>query len=539
MRRIASILVALALLLAVPLGAAAQDVPPPEPAATDPFGRETPRTATDGLVAAFAADDPAEVLPYLDLSDIPEARQRFTGRRLAIQLEAALDQSGGILPSYLLSSAPAGQTGDAMAADLDRFAVLRVDGEDVDLTLRRSEVDGIQVWRVSPETLEITAAQAGTAESSLYSRLAPASLTGTRLWGVELAAWTAVLAAGAGAIVFSVVLVWLLWAGLRLVVRPLRKGTAGRLLRPLRLPLALVLGAMTFTAALIFAGVPVVARATVAPFVEIGTWVAIAWMIWRLVNAAGDEAQRSMTRRARHGAVSVVIMARRLAKALVLLGALILVANSLGLNLTGWFAALGIGGLAIALGAQKTIEHLVGGVSLIADQPIRVGDFCQVDGVTGTVEDIGLRSTRIRTLDNTLVTIPNGSISSTRIENYAGRTSFHWHVTLGLRYETSPDQMRAVLGRIDAMLEGDARIAEGQRVRFLGFGPSSLDVEIFAYIVAIDYARSLAIREELNLALMEILAECGTGFAFPSSTVYLARDRDAPHPATRGVAEAA
>ena len=167
---------------------------------------------------------------------------------------------------------------------------------------------------------------------------------------------------------------------------------------------------------------------------------------------------------------------------------------------------------------------MVGGLSLVADQPVRVGDFCKVDGVMGTVEDIGLRSTRIRTLDKTLVTIPNGDLSTARIENFAGRGRFLWQTTLGLRYETRPEQMRAVLRRLDRMMAADPRVAEDHRARFTGFGASSLDVEIFAYILASDMATSLRIREELNLAVMEIVDSCGADFAFPSTTVYLARD---------------
>ena len=305
----------------------------------------------------------------------------------------------------------------------------------------------------------------------------------------------------------------------------LRDGAAGRLLRPLRLPVALILGAIAYQVLAFLVGLPTVARAAVAPVLEIGTWVAVAWTVLRLVHAAGEEVLTRVTRRGRPGAVSVVTLGRRAAVVAVVVTAVLLMAGSLGLDLTGWLAALGIGGLAIALGAQKTIEHLVGGISLIADQPIRVGDFCQVDGVMGTVEDIGLRSTRLRTLDGTLVTIPNGDLSAARIENYAGRDRFRWLATIGLRYETTPEQMRAVRWRIDQLLEGDARVAEDHRVRFVAFGASSLDVEIFAYLLAPDYPASLAVREELNLALMEIVAECGTGFAFPSTTVYLARDQ--------------
>lgn len=211
----------------------------------------------------------------------------------------------------------------------------------------------------------------------------------------------------------------------------------------------------------------------VAPYIEIVSWLAIGWIVWRAIDAMARVSLVRMTRTGRLGAVSVVTMVRRAAKTLVVVVASIAMFNSLGIDLTGWIAAFGLGGLAFALGAQKTIEHFVGSLTLIADQPVRVGDFCQVDGLMGTVEDIGMRSTRLRTLDRTLVTIPNGLMSQARIENYASRDQFRFAPVINLVYETTPEQMRAVLWRLRGMLEADARVTDDpRRVRFTGFGPS-------------------------------------------------------------------
>ena len=149
-----------------------------------------------------------------------------------------------------------------------------------------------------------------------------------------------------------------------------------------------------------------------------------------------------------------------------------------------------------------------------------------------------MRSTRIRTLDRTLVTIPNGIMSGARIENYTSRDRFLFKSNLSLRYETTPDQMRAVLWRLRGLLESDDRVTEDPaRVRFLAFGASSLDIEVFAYVLAVDYNEFLGVCEDLNLAIMEIVAECGTSFAFPSRTIYL-QDRSA-EPALEARARAA
>jgi MscS family membrane protein len=232
-----------------------------------------------------------------------------------------------------------------------------------------------------------------------------------------------------------------------------------------------------------------------------------------------------MTRRGRLGALSVVTMVSRAGKVLIAAVALVAAFGALGVNLTGWIAAFGIGGIAIALGAQKTIEHFVGSLTLIADQPMRVGDTCQIEGMIGTIEDIGMRSTRLRTLDRTLVTIPNGVLSSTRIENYSSRDRFRYAPVLNLRYETTPDQIRYLLVEIRSLLYAHARVTEAPaRIRFVGFGASSLDLEIFAYVMAETYDEFLEVQEDLNLRIMDIVERSGTGFAFPSSTVYLRRD---------------
>ncbi|MEF2559430.1 mechanosensitive ion channel family protein, partial [Aurantimonas sp. C2-5-R2] len=170
-------------------------------------------------------------------------------------------------------------------------------------------------------------------------------------------------------------------------------------------------------------------------------------------------------------------------------------------------AALGIGERALALGAQKTIENFVGSLTLVVDQPVRAGDFCQFGGMLGTVEDIGMRSTRIRTLDRTPVTVPNGKFSAMKIENFTRRDRFGFHHEFGLRYEATPNQMRQFLAALRTMFSVDTRLeTESHRVRFLGYGADALPVEIFAYVFARDWNHFLEIQEELALQIMDIVA---------------------------------
>ena len=180
----------------------------------------------------------------------------------------------------------------------------------------------------------------------------------------------------------------------------------------------------------------------------------------------------------------------------------------------------------MALGAQKTVENLVGGLSIIFDQPVNVGDFCKFGDTVGTVEKIGVRSTRIRTLNRTLVSIPNADFSTRSIENYAPRDMFLFRTTLGLRYETSSDQMRYILVELRKILYAHPKVdPDPARVRFLGYASDCLQVEIYAYTHAEDWNDFLGIQEDINLRIAKVIEDSGSGFAFPSQTLYLTKDK--------------
>ena len=213
-------------------------------------------------------------------------------------------------------------------------------------------------------------------------------------------------------------------------------------------------------------------------------------------------------------------------------------AERLGLPVYGIVAGLGVGGLALALAAQPTIENLIAGMNLLVDKPIRVNDFCKYGDEVGTVESIGIRSTRIRGFDRTLTTIPNGVLAKMPIVNFTRRDRMLIHTAIGLRYETSLEQLRYVLVKLREMLLAHPRIhPDPARARLIGFGASSLDIEIFAYVMTNNWAEFLGVREDVLLRVMDIIVECGTAIAFPSQTLYLGRDR-APHDGKVQAAEA-
>jgi MscS family membrane protein len=200
-------------------------------------------------------------------------------------------------------------------------------------------------------------------------------------------------------------------------------------------------------------------------------------------------------------------------------------AQELGLPLYSVVAGLGIGGLAVALAVRPTLENLIGGIMLYLDQPVRVGDFCSFDDKTGTIETIGLRSTRLRALDRTLVTVPNAALADMQLINWAKCDRMLISTTIGLRYETDSDQLRYIMVKFREMLHAHPKIdCDTVRVRFAGYGASSLDIGVRVYALTREWNEFHAIREDIFLRMKDIVEDSGSGFAFPSQTLYMGRD---------------
>lgn len=252
--------------------------------------------------------------------------------------------------------------------------------------------------------------------------------------------------------------------------------------------------------------------------------VAGGWMAYHLVDKIGDLTSNPSGRFRTNDAM-LRSVAVALAKVAVIVGSLLVLAEVLNIPYEGVIAGLGIGGLAVALAARSTLENFIAGLTLIADKPVRAGDFCAFGDKLGTVESLGLRSIRIRSLERTIVSIPNAEFLNMSIENYTRRDSILLKTVLHLRYETTADQLRWVLAEIRRLLVGHPRVRnDPSRARFVGYGEYSLDVEIFAYVDTQDYNEYLAICEDIYLRLADVVDALGTAFAFPSTLTYLARD---------------
>jgi MscS family membrane protein len=250
--------------------------------------------------------------------------------------------------------------------------------------------------------------------------------------------------------------------------------------------------------------------------------VTVFWVLLRAVDVVDHLITHSEWASHRLASRSFVTLGGKVLKIAVVIIGVVTILSQAGYPVGSIIAGLGIGGLALALAAQKTVENVFGAFSIAVDEPFRQGDFVKVDGVLGTVEAIGLRSTRIRTLDRTLIAIPNGKLAEMRTESYAARDRLRLACTLSLVYGTSAQQIRRVLIEVEAALRAQPKISpDGLTVCLRELAQSSLEVEVTAWFATQDWAEFQRIRQELLLRMMEIVESAGTRLAFPTRTVHL------------------
>ena len=249
--------------------------------------------------------------------------------------------------------------------------------------------------------------------------------------------------------------------------------------------------------------------------------LAIAWAGTVVIDLVTERWHSRLDPRVQAVSYSVMPLGRQVTKLLIFLFAILSVLSVWGYNTSTILAGLGVGGLAVALAAQKTIENLFGGISVIGDRPVLVGDVCRFGDRTGTVMHIGLRSTRIRTPDRTVISVPNSQFSSMALENISGRDKIWFHPTLNLRRDTTSDQLLKVLSSFNEILRSQPKVEPGVLpVRFVGVGAYSLDVEVAAYVTTADYDEFLALQQELLLKMLQGVEQAGTALAVPLQERY-------------------
>jgi MscS family membrane protein len=495
-----------------PAAADAQTIPSP-----DILGRTTPRGTVLGFLKAARKGDYDAATEYLNTNRRGEA-----ATDLARELFVIIDRR---LPARLnrLSDRPEGSLAFPAKPDQDLVGTISSKSGNIDLLLERVDRDGRRIWLFSAPTLNSVHALYTEMDLESSGSKLPDFLTRIRIARIPLLHWLAVLV---GLPLFCLVTV---------VLDRLLSPLAGRWRRTLRgnpnlpdpkvLPVALrvllLVGAIRWVSAK--TGMPLIERqvwSTVASILAIAACVSI---FFALTGWTERHIRRRLLRSDLAARASILRLARWAANLLAVFVALMAVLYCLGANPNATLAGLGVGGIAVALAAQKTLENVIGGASIIFDGAVRVGDLLRVGETLGTVEDIGLRSIRLRTFDRTVFTVPNGQIANVSLENLSLRDSFWFHHIFSLRYETTALQMRSVLQGITGLLEKYPLIKYFPTpVRFLRLSAYSLDVEIFAHLAVSDLGRFLELQGQLLLEIMEVIEAAGVRLAIPAQTAYLA-----------------
>lgn len=260
-------------------------------------------------------------------------------------------------------------------------------------------------------------------------------------------------------------------------------------------------------------------------YIDTGSTVAFAlvifWGMWCALGAILDHAQEIATHKGL-GVASFMPWIKKTIFSVFVVVSVLLTLKSLGYDVKALLAGLGIGGLAFALAAQDTLANVFGSMVVAVDQPFKVGEAVKIAGNVGVVEDIGLRSTRIRLLDKSLMVIPNKTVASETITNFSRFTRRRVEQVLGLTYDTTPDQMTAIVAEITDLLKKHPKVDSASvMVFFRDFNASSLDLWVVYETADADFIRSMQMRQDLNVALMRLVTQRGLSFAFPTQTIQL------------------
>jgi len=497
--------------------------PAPAPAnqSQDLLGRDTPSGTVFGFLQAAQAGNYSTAAQYLQMSN---ARRGAQGEDLAAKLKVVMDRafSGNL---RAISNQRDGTPQEGVALDQQRIGILSAGDIDADLdVVHVSDPGGGRIWLVSSETLaKVPDLYEQLQVRQVETRL-PGFLVQHQFLGMPIWQWLAILVAIPVAAVLG-------WLALQIVKFPrylwLRKHKQfpGAAWTATSSPLKLIFGAAIHDLFVMYLRLPLLHRHYYQIAIGVVFIIGFNWLLSRILQQLAQRVRERAINAGSRGTGSLMLLGERILKALILIFALFLILGTLGFNMTTALAGLGIGGIAVAFAAQKTLENLFGGISLLGDEVIHVGDVCRFGERVGTVEDISLRSTRIRTPERTELSIPNGSLATMNLENLSRRDKILFNTKLGLRYETSPDQLRYVLAQTRRLFYEHPKVeTDGARIRFIGYDNSALTLEVFCYVLTWDNAEFLAVQEDLLLRIMDIVDASGTSFAFPSRTIYVGRD---------------
>jgi MscS family membrane protein len=490
----------------------------------DLYGRETPYGCVSGFLKAVGRGDYSEAAQFLDTRKSPSQAQDLA-RQLQVVINAEF--SGNLND---LSRTQTGALTDGLPENRERVGTIQTTSGNFDLLLSHTEKQpGPSVWLFSPETLDKVPEAFEDAHTSAAERFVerslPPAFRAYRILFLPLWRWIVIMLGLIVAVILASLVTRALIPLLGLLVRRLSAESGDQYLVRIRPPLRLLFLSIAI-GLLGNMAISVLARAFWAKVAWVVAIISLAWLLIQFANILNQLMSTQL--RSRNSSIQNALfsLAHRVFRLLVVFFAVVVLLRSAGINVSAMLAGLGIGGIALALAAQKTVEDLFGGVALVTRRAVRVGDFCKVADNLGIVEDIGLGAIRVRTLNRTVLTIPNGKVSQMELENFSMREKMWFHPRFGLPFSASPERVRSVLTQITDLLRNDPRVErEGARIRLVDFGPSSLTFEVFAYVTTPDFPAFLQIQEDLLLRIMDVINAHGMTIAMPSQAAYVISDK--------------
>ena len=479
----------------------------------DEFDRGTPQRSAEGFLAAVDDTDYEAAAEYLDLRNLRGEASALSGAQLSRRLFVIFNRATWMDVDDLLDD-PAGRSNDNLPNYRDSIGVVLDGDKEIRLLMQKvPRGDGVSIWKVSNATVSLIPKLYATYGYPEWIEDLRRSLPNVTFLGFELFKW--VIAFGAGMIAY--VTVFLIALATRRILGDPETPSHRRVFRFLILPVGIwvIIISMSSVATSLGRGETAEMLGRVSPVPILLT----VWMVFAGINLLRDIYSSRLQRRDRSGAAVLLRPASNAAKLLIGMVAALIYLDNVGVDITTVLAGLGVGGIAVALALQKPMEDVFGAITLYTQQPIRVGDFCRIGAVTGTIEEIGLRTTSIRTLANTLIAIPNARLASEPIDNISAREKILFRPTLRLRYDTSPEQLTHILGGIRELLSSHNRVLQdNHRVRFNKIDDDALLVEVYAYLDTKVWTEYLELAEELNIRILEIIAQAGTTLSLPART---------------------
>lgn len=480
----------------------------------DQLGRDTPRGTVLGFLAAVQDHDYERSRRYLETESVDNPEE------LSDQLANILNNSR----LRDLSELPDGSSQIGLPRDIERVQKVAMGSDSLNIELRRVTRDQHQVWLFSAETMEgVPAAYTYLRESS-FERSLPSFLT-KPLW-LLIPAWKYI------ALALGFVLAFALVYAIRLPLRralirifPEQSEAHGqRLVKRIARPIGILVWLLLTELMVLAFALPLLARELWHGILsKIGVAV-IVWVFLAAINVAALAYRWKMEEHGTADVTAVVRLAQRAVNLLCIFLGIAVVLRTVGYDVTAMLAGLGVGGLALAFAAQKTLENVFGGISVILDKPIRVGDDVLVGEKVGKVVDIGLRSTKFRTLDRTIMTVPNGQLSTMTLENLSMRDMIWFHHIFNVEVKGGAREVESILEALRTLLADDPSVNPAtQRVRLIGLDTQSFSVELFCHIRTRVATEFLKIQESLLLRILAILDAHGVALSSPTTTIQFAQ----------------